>query len=351
MLAPYFQEASPTLFFSSMFKSPPRNFHDSESVEIDIVRSEEDVSIAIQDISAGYRNNTADLYTNKEFIPPVHKEAVTINANTLLQRVAGQDPFADTTTQARLIARILQALPKPERKIRRAMELQASQVLQLGVVTLSDSSGNAIYSIDYKPKATHLVDVSVDWGSSGDTPLQDIRALADVIRGDGLVDADQLIFGDTAFDAFINATDVQALFDNKAIDIGSIKPEGRGNGATFQGTVKIGSYRFEMWTYQGRYKHPQTGVSTRFMNTDKVIVRASNGRLDASFGNIPKIVPPDSRILPFLPDRIASPAGGIDLIPNAWIDQTGENLSVGVGARPLMIPTAIDTFGCLDTTP
>lgn len=349
MLAAYIQTAPPTGFFSAMFKSPPRNFHDTEEVEIDIVRSEEDVSIVITDISTGYRMNAADLYTNKGFIPPIHKEAVTINANTLLKRSPGDNPFADVSFQSRLTTQIMQALPKPERKIRRAIELQASQVMQTGVVSLVDADGNVLYTIDYKPKATHFPTSIIAWDQAGATPLADLQNLCDVIREDGLAIAEMALFGADAWNQFIQNETVRALLDNRRMVLGGIAPESRGDGARFMGFIEVGDCRLEMWIYSGRYKDPQTGSSTRFMSPEKVVVRDSSARMDATFGAIPRIVPPDSRILPFLPPRISNVRGGMDMFVNAWVDQTGENLSVGVGSRPLMIPTAIDTFGCLDT--
>lgn len=38
-----------------------------------------------------------------------------------------------------------------------------------------------------------------------------------------------------------------------------------------------------------------------------------------------------------------------DLHPNAWLEPNGEAITLEVSARPMCIPTAIDTFGCLDT--
>jgi hypothetical protein len=332
-----------------MFASPPQNFHNSESVEIDIIRSEEDVAIAIQDLSTGYRMNQADLYTNKEFTPPIFKEAITFNAHTLLKRTAGNDPFADVSFQANLTARIMQGMPKPAAKIHRAIELQASQILQTGTVTLIDSSGTSLYTLDYKPKATHFPQTATTWGTAGDTILADLENLCDVIRQDGLADADEAIFGANAWTAFIQDTNVQALLDNRRMILGGVAPQARGQGAKFVGFIEIGDCRLDMWIYSGRYKHQQTGVSTRFMHPDKVVVRASSGRMDATFGNIPKIVGADPRVAPFLPPRISSRAGGMDLHPHAWIDETGENLKAGVASRPLLIPTAIDTYGCLNT--
>jgi len=39
----------------------------------------------------------------------------------------------------------------------------------------------------------------------------------------------------------------------------------------------------------------------------------------------------------------------VDIQMNAWITIDGTTMMVEAGTRPLMIPTAIDTYGCLDT--
>jgi hypothetical protein len=244
---------------------------------------------------------------------------------------------------------------KVERKIRRAVELQASQVLQLGVVTLIDSDGNEVYAIDYKPKATHLPKSSAAWGGGSEVPLTDLNSLCEVIRNDGLADPDALIFGATAFENFIKHSTVQTRFDNRRIDMGRIVPMlSIGQGASYRGVVEIGNYKLDVFTYNGRYKHPSSGTITQFITPTKVIVMASGGRLDATFGAIPNIGQllnsGANQVLAELPGRIANASGGMDMFANAWVSNDGEQLFGGFGARPLMIPTAIDTYGCLDTT-
>ncbi|RLI84239.1 MAG: hypothetical protein DRP01_08295 [Archaeoglobales archaeon] len=357
MIRMYNQQAAPTSFMAGLFQSPKGNMHNSAEVEIDVVRGQEDVSIAIQDLSVGYRANANDIYSNKSFVPPIHKESIALNSHDLIKRTPGQDSFEDPDFRGNVIARAFMGAKKVERKIRRAMELQASQVMQTGTVTLTDSAGVSVYAIDYKPKATHLPDAGVAWASAtGKQMMGDIDALADVIRGNGLADANQLIFGDTAFQNFINAAQVQALYDNRRIVIGTVPPmEMRGGGGKYRGTIEIGNYSYDMWTYNGRYTHPQTGVSTPFMTPTKVIVRVAEGRLDASFGAIPNIGAElgigSGRLLRELPSRISNTDGGMDMSINVWLTENGEQLFVGVGSRPLMIPTAIDTFGCIDTAP
>jgi hypothetical protein len=355
MLTFYEQQRAPVQFFSGFFTTRPENFHTAEEVEIDIERSEEDISVAVHDISTGHRMNSTDIYTNKGFKPPVHKEAFPINSHDLLKRVAGENPFEDMGFRVRLTRKFLSGMRKVEAMIRRAMEYQASQVLQTGVVTLTDENGAQVYQIDYKPKATHFPTAGTAWGQAGADPIGDIDALANVIRGDGLVDPGLLIMGDDAFNAFILDDGVKAYLDNRRIDLGQIgRTEVRGNGGTYKGSIDIGNYKYEIWTYAGRYKDPQTGVSTKYMDPSKVIVMDAGARLDATFGGIPNIgkllgANPSPVVLPVLPGRLSSTDSQMDLNTNVWLTPDGAQLFGGVGARPLMIPTAIDTFGCLET--
>lgn len=355
MIRAYNQMASPTLFFSGFFVSPPENFHTSEEVEIDIVRSDEDIAIVVQDLSAGYRMNSEDLYTNKGFKPPIFKEAIALNSHDLIKRMAGENPFQSPDFRGNVILRMFNGMTKVERKIRRSMELQSSQVMQTGIVTLTDSTGAALYTLDYKPKATHFPTAGTSWASAtGVQKLADISDTAEIIRNDGLSDPDQLVFGIDAFENFISDSTIRTRFDIRRMDLGTIAPmQMRGNGGAFRGIVELGNYRYDVWTYGGRYKDPQTGNKLQFMDPGKVIIRASSGRMDATFGAIPNIGAlmgaQATSLLPELPGRLTNAEGGMDLFANAWLSADGEQLFGGVGARPLMIPTAIDTFGCLDT--
>lgn len=355
MISAYNQMAQPMLFLSGLFQSPAENFHTSEEVEIDIVRSDEDISIVIQDLTTGYRMNSEDLYTNKGFKPPIHKEAIPINSFDLVKRMPGQNPFEAPDFRANVITRMFNGMKKIERKIRRSIEVQASQVLQTGQVMLTDMNGNPLYTLDFKPKASHFPTAGTSWATAtGLEKISDINNLAEEIRNDGLENPDQLIMGISAFENFISDTEVQKRFDNRRIDLGTISPmQMRGNGGTYRGIVEIGNYRYDVWTYGGRYKEPQGTVKTQFVDPGKIILRASSGRLDATFGAIPNIGTlmgsGATNLLPELPSRVSNAAGGMDLFTNAWLSQDGEQLFGGVGARPLMIPTAIDTFGCLNT--
>lgn len=352
MIEMYMEEASAPMFLSGFFRSPPRNFHNSEEIEIDIVREDEDVAIVIQDLSAGGRLNEATKYTNKKFVPPIFKEVGAISAFETIKRRAGQDPFQDPNFLANAADESFELFRKLERKIRRSIELMAAQVLQTGAVTLTDEGGNALYTLDFQPKLSHMATVGTTWALDGTTgdPLADLSALGDTVRQDGKHDPTDLIFGKSAWQRFIANPKVQAQLDNRRMEIGGVRPAARGQGASYRGTIWIDHYEYRMWMYSGFYKHPQTGNPTPYVSPDNVIMLSESGRLDLSYGAIPRIVAPDPRVASFLPGRMSDGERGLDLTTNAWVSPEGTNLFVSAGTRPLTIPTAIDTFARLKVT-
>lgn len=347
MIDMYLEESSAPMFLSGFFQSPPANFHTTEDVEIDVQRDTEQVAIVVRDLSLPPNHNENSLFTNKRLKPPIYDEEGAVTAFEMIQRQPGENPFQNPNYAASAVRQSFAIFRKLENKIRRAIELQASQVLQTGQLNLIDKTGAAAYAIDFGPKATHFVTPTA-WALNGSTgaPLTDLANLSNVIRRDGKREPKRAIFGVGAFTRFLANADVKVALDSLRGSIAQIAPEVRGQGATFQGWVWVGHYRLEMWTYDGFYAHQQTGVSTTFVGDNKVILNG-DGRLDLTYGAIPLIVSPDQRALPFLPPRIASEGRGLDLTTNAWVTADGKRVMVSAGTRPLTIPTAIDTFGCL----
>jgi hypothetical protein len=219
----------------------------------------------------------------------------------------------------------------------------------IALISLTDASSNVIFTADFQPKATHLVTVGTPWSGSAD-PLADLEAVGDVVRQDGKRDPDRLIFGSQAWTEFLADADVQARFRRDGMPLGSIaRPTVRGAGGTYHGTIAIGAYEYEMWTYTGFYKDPVTGTPTPYIDSGKVVMMCSTARLDMTFGSIPLVAPPDPRVMGFLPSTVSSSELGFAMTTNAWITQDNTSIVASAGARVLAIPTEIDTFACLTT--
>jgi hypothetical protein len=347
----YVDEATPVPYLTSKFRAPPKNYYTSQKVELDIVRDTEEVAIVIQDLSAGSRENEMTLYQNKGFVPPVYDEAATLSAIDMMQRFPGQDVFSDPDYAANATEWAFTIFRKLENKIRRAVELQAAQVLQTGKLNLTDKSGRPLYVLDYGPRTTHFVTAGTAWGSNGANPMGDIGLLADVVRRDGRGVPNELIFGKRSWRDFIADATVKAAFNLWRMSFGMIQPTGAktSGGVSFKGRINIDNYDYDIYVYDGTYVDPQTGNTLNYVSQDSVIMLSDNSRLDLTFGAIPKLKAPDSPAMAFLPPRISNGDVRIDLSVFAWFTPDGKHLKLSAGTRPLAIPTAIDTFGCLTT--
>lgn len=351
MLEYYEQIINPSLgFFTGMFQAPRGNYHTSEEVEIDIVRSGRDIAVAIHDVGAGYRLVSNDEFTNKKFKPPVFKEGFVVTALESRNRQPGDIEYLQPEIQRNGMKTFMKRAEKAEIRIKGANELQCAQVMQNGVADLKDEYGNTVYTIDYKPKATHMQTAAVPWNNPAATIMDDLQELIEPIILDYGVPPEQLIFGAKAWSTAIQNTAFKDNFETRRIDTGRISPlTSVGNGGQFRGVVDIANYQCELWTVEGYYTDPKTKIDTRYLDEANVIARVGSARLDGTFGNIPLFRKPGGAALPFLPRRASRSGERSDMIWNSWVTEDSSAIMGWVGSRPLFIPTAIDSFARLAT--
>ena len=357
----YYQSPEPTDFFTSLFRAPEQNFHKSELVEIDIIRDDEDIAVPVLNMTSGRRGADLTKYVNKGFTPAVLKYETTIPASELMKRAPGVDPFTDPNFALAAADAAFRATRKFEQMIRRTVELMCAQVMQTGVITLVDAASTTIYSCDYQPKDTtgtlasgdNIVTTGTAWATDGATgdPIGDLTTLAVNITTNGKLPPTDIAFGADAWSRFIANTTVKKQWDFINANRGTlVQPTDRG-GAMYQGTIVIGARSYRLWLYDGMYKSP-AGTMTRFLTSDKAVMWADSGRRDLTFGDTPVIeAARDARALSYLPRSLNSSANRIGMNLGAYFLNDGSGLVVTVDSRPDAIPTAIDTFGCIDVVP
>lgn len=345
----YKQSLPATQFLTGFFQAPAENFHNSKEIEWDIDRDDEEIAVPVLGVGDGYRHNKTGDYDTKSTLPPAYKEKEVKNAFDLMDRQYGSTPYDSVNFQRNAVKLALTSATKLRKKIVRALELQAAQIFTTGALSLVDDTGAVVYSLSFAPKATHFPTVSIEWSNSGTAvPVTDIENLCEVIRDDSGEDAKRVLLSSKAFEEAMETTQFKNRFDNRRINLGAINPmQGQGGtrGGNYRGTVDVGSYKLDVWTYGGRYKHPQTGTKTKYIGDNKVIVQG-DGMYDAHFGGFPTFGN-DGRAARYLPRRMSSSESRMDMFFNSWISPNGEDLHIEIASRPLLVPKSIDTFGCL----
>lgn len=347
MLTAYLEQSAQKAGFFTQFFTP--TFHTTERVEVDIRRSGAHIAPVLRSLGEGLNRSECVEYVNKDFLPAVYGEEFSISTLSALKRQAGNDPFQDVNYLKSLQGQFQHEMTLREEMIRRGVELQCAQVLTTGVLALPGVGGASAYDLDFKPKTSHFPGATQDWDeNSGTARMADVSALCEVIWQDGQHRPKYAIFGESALRSWFADPEVQAQIRKDGTAIGSQVPPQLRNGGVYHGTVSVGQFVLEMWTAPGVYKNLTNGNNTKYMPAWKVAILSEGARLDLAFGDIPSVIPVDPRLAPIGVGRVSSESGSIDLISNAWFSPNGRVIHGSLEARPLAIPTAIDTFGTLN---
>ena len=328
-------------FLSSFFGKDPseRSVSESEKVEMDIIRDDRLIAVDVTRGTGFSQINMTGKWTAKEYTPPLYSEEGAISASMLNKRLPGVDPYTDSGRMAAFLYHAQTYMREMAKKIERELERQASEALQLGTVTLKNTT-----SLDFHRKSEHSITPSTKWNNAG-APITDIRGHCDTIFHDGKMKPDTLIFGPLAWDAFINNTSVRTYLDTRWIEPGKIQPGEVVEGATLQGRVSIGDYQLTLYTYPEFYTNAAGTANTLYVTTDSVIIMARTAKLAKAFAA--------TEVLPWVEDEYrrqglpALPALQIgEFVPFTYLKPPTSQM-VGVQSAPLIIPTAIDTFGVI----
>lgn len=362
LLKVYEQRIGRPRFFSSRFASPPENFHSTEKVEIDVIRQGQHIAIPVVNMKSGARKMSLDDFVNKSLTPAVFKYEVPLAAADLITREPGVDPYTDPVWATAATRRIFRAVRKLEDMFRDGIELMAAQVMTTGVLSLVDDANATVFSLDFEPKdgsgtlasGDLIVTTGTTWGTDGTTgaPLSDLGTLVGNMAACGY-DATDACFGSSALQRFLANADVKAELNMLKFDAGQIQMQGQppGGGAARVGQMVIGGRLLRLWTYSGTYTHPYSGARTAYLHTDKVVIWDETAPRDLTWGEIPKFPAPAGQAqLPFLPSRMSFGEQGLDLQMGGYVTQDLQNMIISCGCRPLPIPTAIDSFACIDVT-
>ncbi len=285
LIAAYQQMSTPTAFLRSFF---PALESPTKELSIEVQRGFEKVAVDVTRGTEGNRN-TWSLSTEKVFVPPYYREYTDITQLAMYDRLFGSYEVGNGVF-AQFIAQAATKVKQMQDKIDRAYELQCSQVLQTGIVTL-----NAGTNIDFKRKAASIVaDLGSGsyWSDSID-PVTSIETGCNFLRQVGKVEGAvyNMILGSTALTSLLNNTFVQnrGKIYNYALDVITM-PQRNSVGASFHGELSVGSYRVRIWTYPQFYDNVTTGVSTPYIDPKTAILLPESPKFVLGFAAVPQLL-------------------------------------------------------------
>jgi len=341
-------------FLASMFTFDG-TVQTQRDIEWDVRRGGRDVAVPVPTLASGGRANQVNVFTNKHGEAPVYMEPLAATVYEGDRRAMGSSIYDPVNVVANVMKTVSDGVGLIAAKIRRSMELQASQILSTGTITLADSTGATVFSQNYGMRGAHIVTTGTSWATSATcTPITDIETVSRVVKSNCGRRVVRLVMGSNAFRYFRESTQVQNHVNKNMWNIYAPAvgvPDYRLETGNYHGILTVDGTSVEIWTYDGIYQNPNGGAETAYVGTDKVLFIADAERR-IIVGGIPRLRPMDAIFNGRIPQTIkATGPGGYAIDLHAYVPEDGLSAVVQMGCRPVLVPVALDSFAILDVVP
>jgi hypothetical protein len=285
LVAVYKERTTPTSFLRSFFKVDESN---TKQISIEVQRGTEMIAVDVERGTEGNRNSF-DKSTEKLFVPPYYREFFDATDLDFYDRLFTQSGTVDGNTFGVWLRQVADKIMRLQEKIERAYEVQCSQVLLTGIVTLKNG-----INIDFKRKATSLVALAAAdrWSAGTSNPYTTLEDAANFVRKEGKATGTiyNVIMGSDAYTNFLNNTEVKERADIRRVSLDAIRmPQKNAAGGVLHGEVAAGPYVFRIWTYP-EYYDTKTTKGNDYIDPKKIIVMPEAPKFVLAFGAVPQLI-------------------------------------------------------------
>jgi len=345
---------------------------DAKVVEIDIIRGSERVAALIQRGTTSKHLDNKDTqtqnFTSFSRVYPLAEEVGHITADHILNRVAGENPYAGRSKIDRMRELAREHHVEQMRRLIRLFEYLSWQSLLTGKQPAIIGTTNSDLIYDFRRNASLAVTPAVAWDAAGADILGDLDTWSDLLRTNGKVSPNFMLVPGDVSSAIIKDTTVQALADNRGFNLISVSP---GNpvpanlqplvagGATALGRVFTPAGR-EIWvfTYVDEYTN-SSGTATKYLPASTVLLGYYGARCDRYFGP-PELLPVDSQkaawyqelfgmnmASPPMPPNVKNSGAVINagmFYHDAYKSEDGKKIAIRTQSAPIFATTQTDAF-------
>jgi len=301
---------------------------DGLHVDVDVYKGKRRTAAYVNPLAEGQiisRNG----YTTSTYDPPYLKPKRPTTAKDLMTRLPGEIIYqGDMTAEDRAREILMKDLTELDDYITRAEELQATQGMINGAVTITD--GN---QINFGMSASHLITLTGNdlWSNVSGSPISHPLILLDgwrkLIMKDCGLTPDILIMGSNSLEAFINHPDVKGSGGLTPIKItlGQIEPKLLPDGVIYWGYMN--SLGCDVYTYDEWYRD-ENDVEQPMVPLNQVIMASTRARFNRCYGAIQDL----------------NAMFAVARFPKSWITDDPSVRWVQMQSAPLLVPVQIDAI-------
>lgn len=267
-------------------------------------------------------------YTAKSYKLPYIKEKMVTNAADILKKGFGESIYGGKTPEQLIQDQLARDLAYLDDRITRAEEVQASQALFSGQVTVNNGDTLA-FGLDSTHNLTLLTtDKFSDASQTGDTILSTLRGYRRLLIKDSGRAPDIMVCSIEVIDVLIKklkASGSQAMISDIKLDRGQIDPRNLADGVTYWGYIK--ELGVDLYTYDEVYLDA-ADAEQRMVPANKFFLGSTKARMDINHGLIQDL------------DALYS----VERYAKSWTQDDPSARFLMMQSAPLLVPTEIWSY-------
>lgn len=300
----------------------------TKRVDIDIVKGNRKMAAFIHPMVGG-EIVQAEGYETKSYAPPLINPATISTADQLLERLPGEDMYSGKTPADRAAEKLIEEYNQLNDMTTRREEWMAAQVLTTGQLKVKGKGVDEVIDFGLTNKIT--LASTKKWGASAADIWGNLKDWKQQVSRNGFANANMVIMGKAAADAFMADATVAKLLDNRRIEIGAIKPEEMEGGLTYYGHLNLPGV--DIYGYDEVYLDDETGETKPLIPDNVVLMIPSAASFMRAYG-----------LCTYLDDAGAWHRAETDRLLRTYVEHRPDRRFIEVQAHPLLIPDKIDSW-------
>lgn len=251
----------------------------TERVDIDIVKGNRKMAAFIHPMVGG-EIVKAEGYETKSYAPPLINPATISTADQLLKRLPGEDMYSGRTPADRAAEKLIEEYNQLNDMTTRREEWMAAQVLTTGQLQVKGKGVDEVIDFGLTNKIT--LTSTKKWGASAADIWGNLKDWKQQVSRNGFANANMVIMGKAAADAFMADATIAKLLDNRRIEIGAIKPEEMEGGLTYYGHLNLPGV--DIYGYDEVYLDDETNETKPLIPDNVVLMIPSAASFMRAYG-------------------------------------------------------------------
>lgn len=300
----------------------------TKRVDIDIVKGNRKMAAFIHPMVGG-EIVQAEGYETKSYAPPLINPATISTADQLLERLPGEDMYSGKTPADRAAEKLIEEYNQLNDMTTRREEWMAAQVLTTGQLKVKGKGVDEVIDFGLTNKIT--LASTKKWGASAADIWGNLKDWKQQVSRNGFANANMVIMGKAAADAFMADATIKNLLDNRRIEIGAIKPEEMEGGLTYYGHLNLPGV--DIYGYDEVYLDDETGETKPLIPDNVVLMIPSAASFMRAYG-----------LCTYLDDAGAWHRAETDRLLRTYVEHRPDRRFIELQTHPLLIPDKIDSW-------